>query len=166
MTLFENIQTQEKALLVSVDTGDFDAEVSIDELGELADTAGALVVGKVIQKREAPEKATFVGVGKLAEIIAFCQNEEVDIIIVDSELSPSQQRNLEKLINVRVIDRTMLILDIFAMRARTAEGKLQVELAQLRYQLPRLAGQGVALSRLGGGIGTRGPGETKLESDK
>ena len=166
MTLYENIQTQEKALLVSVDTGDFDAEVSIDELGELADTAGALVVGKVIQKREAPEKATFVGVGKLAEIIAFCQNEEVDIIIVDSELSPSQQRNLEKLINVRVIDRTMLILDIFAMRARTAEGKLQVELAQLRYQLPRLAGQGVALSRLGGGIGTRGPGETKLESDK
>ena len=166
MTLYENIQTQEKALLVSVDTGDFDAEVSIDELGELADTAGALVVGKVIQKREAPEKATFVGVGKLAEIIAFCQNEEVDIIIVDSELSPSQQRNLEKLTNVRVIDRTMLILDIFAMRARTAEGKLQVELAQLRYQLPRLAGQGVALSRLGGGIGTRGPGETKLESDK
>ncbi len=166
MTLYENSQQPEKALLVSVDTGDFDAEVSIDELGELADTAGAVVVGKVIQKREAPEKATFVGVGKLAEIISFCQTEEVDIIIVDSELSPSQQRNLEKLTNVRVIDRTMLILDIFAMRARTAEGKLQVELAQLRYQLPRLAGQGVDLSRLGGGIGTRGPGETKLESDK
>lgn len=166
MTLYENSQKQENALLVSVDTGDFDAEVSIDELAELADTAGAVVVGKVIQKREAPEKATFVGVGKLAEIIAFCQNEEVDIIIVDSELSPSQQRNLEKLTGVRVIDRTMLILDIFAMRARTAEGKLQVELAQLRYQLPRLAGQGTALSRLGGGIGTRGPGETKLESDK
>lgn len=166
MTLYENTQEQEKALLVSVDTGDFDAEVSIDELAELADTAGALVVGKVIQKREAPEKATFVGVGKLAEIIAFCQSEEVDLIIVDSELSPSQQRNLEKLTNVRVIDRTMLILDIFAMRARTAEGKLQVELAQLRYQLPRLAGQGTSLSRLGGGIGTRGPGETKLESDK
>ena len=166
MTLYENSQEPEKALLVSVDTGDFDAEVSINELGELADTAGAVVVGKVIQKREAPEKATFVGVGKLTEIIAFCQSEEVDIIIVDSELTPSQQRNLEKLTNVRVIDRTMLILDIFAMRARTAEGKLQVELAQLRYQLPRLAGQGVALSRLGGGIGTRGPGETKLESDK
>lgn len=166
MTLYENSQQPEKALLVSVDTGDFDAEVSIDELGELADTAGAVVVGKVIQKREAPEKATFVGLGKLAEIIDFCHNQEVDIIIVDSELSPSQQRNLEKLTNVRVIDRTMLILDIFAMRARTAEGKLQVELAQLRYQLPRLAGQGVALSRLGGGIGTRGPGETKLESDK
>ena len=166
MTLYENSQKLEKALLVSVDTGDFDAEVSIDELGELADTAGAIVVGKVIQKREAPEKATFVGVGKLAEIIAFCQTQYVDIIIVDSELSPSQQRNLEKLTGVRVIDRTMLILDIFAMRARTAEGKLQVELAQLRYQLPRLAGQGTALSRLGGGIGTRGPGETKLESDK
>ncbi len=166
MTLYENSQEPEKALLVSVDTGDFDAEVSIDELGELADTAGAIVVGKVIQKREAPEKAIFVGVGKLAEIIDFCHYQEVDIIIVDSELSPSQQRNLEKLTNVRVIDRTMLILDIFAMRARTAEGKLQVELAQLRYQLPRLAGQGVALSRLGGGIGTRGPGETKLESDK
>lgn len=166
MTLYENTQEQEKALLVSVDTGDFDAEVSIDELAELADTAGAVVVGKVIQKREAPEKATFVGVGKLAEIISFCQTEEVDLIIVDSELSPSQQRNLEKLTNVRVIDRTMLILDIFAMRARTAEGKLQVELAQLRYQLPRLAGQGTSLSRLGGGIGTRGPGETKLESDK
>ena len=166
MTLYENSQKQEYALLVSVDTGDFDAEVSIDELSELADTAGAIVVGKVIQKREAPEKATFVGVGKLAEIISFCETEEVDIIIVDSELSPSQQRNLEKLTKVRVIDRTMLILDIFAMRARTAEGKLQVELAQLRYQLPRLAGQGTSLSRLGGGIGTRGPGETKLESDK
>ena len=166
MTLYENSKKQEKALLVSVDTGDFDAEVSIDELAELADTAGAVVAGKVIQKREAPEKATFVGVGKLAEIIAFCLNEAVDLIIVDSELSPSQQRNLEKLTKVRVIDRTMLILDIFAMRARSAEGKLQVELAQLRYQLPRLAGQGTSLSRLGGGIGTRGPGETKLESDK
>lgn len=166
MTLYENSQSAETALLVSVDTGDFDAEVSIDELAELADTAGAIVVGKVIQKREAPEKATFVGVGKLAEIIAFCKSEEIDLIIVDSELSPSQQRNLEKLTGVRVIDRTMLILDIFAMRARTAEGKLQVELAQLRYQLPRLAGQGTSLSRLGGGIGTRGPGETKLESDK
>ncbi len=166
MTLYENSREQEKALLVSVDTGDFDAEVSIDELAELADTAGAVVVGKVIQKREAPEKATFVGIGKLTEIISFCHNENTDLIIVDSELSPSQQRNLEKLTGVRVIDRTMLILDIFAMRARTAEGKLQVELAQLRYQLPRLAGQGTSLSRLGGGIGTRGPGETKLESDK
>ncbi len=166
MPMYENKTEQEKALLVSVDTGEFDAEASIDELEELARTAGAEVVGKVIQKKEAPEKATFVGVGKLAEIIAFCQVQDVDLLIFDSELSPSQQRNLEKLTNKRVIDRTMLILDIFAMRARTSEGKLQVELAQLRYQLPRLAGQGTALSRLGGGIGTRGPGETKLESDK
>lgn len=166
MPMYENEIKQEKALLVSVDTGEFDAEASIDELEELANTAGAAVVGKVIQKKDAPEKATFVGVGKLAEIIAFCRSTEVDLLIFDSELSPSQQRNLEKLTNVRVIDRTMLILDIFAMRARSSEGKLQVELAQLKYQLPRLAGQGTALSRLGGGIGTRGPGETKLESDK
>lgn len=166
MPMYENKTEQEKALLVSVDTGEFDAEASIDELEELAYTAGAEVVGKVIQKKEAPEKATFVGVGKLAEIIAFCQSNDVDLLIFDSELSPSQQRNLEKLTSVRVIDRTMLILDIFAMRARTSEGKLQVELAQLKYQLPRLAGQGTSLSRLGGGIGTRGPGETKLESDK
>ena len=140
--------------------------MSINELEELAHTAGAEVVGKVIQKKEAPEKATFVGVGKLAEIIAFCETQEVDLLIFDSELSPSQQRNLERLTKVRVIDRTMLILDIFAARARTSEGKLQVELAQLKYSLPRLAGQGIAMSRLGGGIGTRGPGETKLESDK
>ena len=164
--MYENDIKKEYALLVSVDTGEFDAEVSINELEELAHTAGAEVVGKVIQKKEAPEKATFVGVGKLAEIIAFCESQEVDLLIFDSELSPSQQRNLEKLTKVRVIDRTMLILDIFAARARTSEGKLQVELAQLKYSLPRLAGQGIALSRLGGGIGTRGPGETKLESDK
>ena len=166
MAMYENEIRPENALIVSVDTGDFDAEVSIDELEELASTAGAVTVGKVIQKKEAPEKATFVGVGKLAEIIAFCQSNEVDLLIFDSELSPSQQRNLEKLTGIRVIDRTMLILDIFAQRARSSEGKLQVELAQLRYQLPRLAGQGTSLSRLGGGIGTRGPGETKLESDK
>ena len=164
--MYENDIKKEYALLVSVDTGEFDAEVSINELEELAHTAGAEVVGKVIQKKEAPEKATFVGIGKLAEIIAFCETQEVDLLIFDSELSPSQQRNLEKLTKVRVIDRTMLILDIFAARARTSEGKLQVELAQLKYSLPRLAGQGIALSRLGGGIGTRGPGETKLESDK
>lgn len=166
MEIFENRQEAEKALLISVDTGDFDAETSIDELEELAHTAGAQVLGKIIQKRERPENATFVGVGKLTEIIAFCQNFEIDLLIFDSELTPSQQRNLEKITGVRVIDRTMLILDIFAARARTSEGKLQVELAQLKYSLPRLAGQGTSLSRLGGGIGTRGPGETKLESDK
>ncbi len=166
MALYENEIKPERALLVSVDTGEFDAEVSIDELEELAATAGAVTVGKVIQKKDAPEKATFVGVGKLAEIISFISANEVDLLIFDSELSPSQSRNLEKLTGVRVIDRTMLILDIFAQRARSSEGKTQVELAQLRYQLPRLGGQGTSLSRLGGGIGTRGPGETKLESDK
>lgn len=166
MEMYENKKENERALLVSVDTGDFDAEVSIDELEELAHTAGADVLGKIIQKKERPEAATFVGAGKLAEIIAFCSSQDIDLLIFDSELTPSQQRNLERLTGVRVIDRTMLILDIFAARARTGEGKLQVELAQLRYSLPRLAGQGLSLSRLGGGIGTRGPGETKLESDR
>ena len=164
--MYENKEQQEKALLVSVDTGEFDAEVSIDELEELARTAGAVVLGKIIQKKERPEAATFVGAGKLAEIIAFCSANDIDLLIFDSELTPSQQRNLEKFTGVRVIDRTMLILDIFAARARTGEGKLQVELAQLKYSLPRLMGQGLSLSRLGGGIGTRGPGESKLESDR
>ena len=131
MEMYENKREKEKALLVSVDTGEFDAEVSIDELEELAHTAGAEVLGKLIQKRERPEAATFVGAGKLAEIIAFCSAQDVDLLIFDSELTPSQQRNLEKLTGVRVIDRTMLILDIFAARARTGEGKLQVELASL-----------------------------------
>ncbi len=166
MEMYENKQEQEKALLVSVDIGEFDAEVSIDELEELAHTAGAVVIGKIIQKKERPEAATFVGAGKLAEIIAFCSANDIDLLIFDSELTPSQQRNLEKFTGVRVIDRTMLILDIFAARARTGEGKLQVELAQLKYSLPRLMGQGLSLSRLGGGIGTRGPGESKLESDR
>lgn len=167
MQLYENYITEkEQALLLSVDTGEFDAQASIDELEQLAYTAGAEVVGKVIQKREAPEAATFLGYGKIAEVIAFCQMNTVDILIFDSELTPSQQRNIEKLTDVRVIDRTMLILDIFAARARTNEGKLQVELAQLKYSLPRLSGKGTELSRLGGGIGTRGPGETKLETDK
>lgn len=164
--MYENKQEPEKALLVSVDIGEFDAEVSINELEELAHTAGAEVFGKIIQKKARPEAATFVGVGKLAEIIAFCNTNNIDLLIFDSELTPSQQRNLEKLTGVRVIDRTMLILDIFAARARTGEGKLQVELAQLKYSLPRLMGQGLSLSRLGGGIGTRGPGESKLESDR
>lgn len=166
MQLYENEVAQERVLLISVDTGEFDAEISIDELEELANTAGAIVVAQMIQKREKPENATFVGKGKLAEIVAFCENNDIDLIISDSELSPSQQRNLEKITNIRVIDRTMLILDIFAQRARSSEGKLQVELAQLRYTLPRLGGQGLSMSRLGGGVGTRGPGETQLETDK
>lgn len=161
-----NEEKTEKALLISVDTGEFDAEVSINELAELADTAGAEVLGMMIQKREAPSGASFVGTGRLAEITEFCRNNDVDLIIADGELSPVQVRNIEDAAGARVVDRTTLILDIFAKRARSAEGKIQVELAQLKYSLPRLSGQGTSLSRLGGGIGTRGPGETKLESDK
>lgn len=161
-----NEEKTEKALLISVDTGEFDAEVSINELVELADTAGAEVLGMMIQKREAPSGASFVGTGRLNEITEFCHNNDVDLVIADGELSPVQVRNIEDATGVRVVDRTTLILDIFAKRARSAEGKIQVELAQLKYSLPRLSGQGTSLSRLGGGIGTRGPGETKLESDK
>ena len=156
----------ERALLISVDTGDFDAEASINELAELADTAGAEVIGMIVQKKDAPSPSSFVGSGRLNEIAYFCQNNDIDIIIVDSELSPIQVKNIEDFADVKVVDRTTLILDIFAKRARSAEGKIQVELAQLKYSLPRLSGQGKSLSRLGGGIGTRGPGETKLESDK
>ncbi|MBO5857807.1 MAG: GTPase HflX [Clostridia bacterium] len=166
MELFENEQKQETAVLVSVDTGEFDIESSLLELTELAKTAGAEVIGEITQKREAPDSATYIGKGKLEELSEFCEMNEPDLIIVDGELSPSQQRNIENITDVRVIDRTTLILDIFAMRALSGEGKLQVELAQLKYTLPRLTGKGAALSRLGGGIGTRGPGETKLETDK
>lgn len=156
----------ERALLISVDTGDFDAEASINELSELAETAGAEVIGMIVQKKDAPSPSSFVGSGRLREIAAFCYSNEIDIIIADSELSPVQVKNIEDYTDVKVVDRTTLILDIFAKRARSAEGKIQVELAQLKYSLPRLTGQGKNLSRLGGGIGTRGPGETKLESDK
>ena len=114
----------------------------------------------------APDADTFIGSGRIVEIKTFCRDHEADLLVFDSELTPSQQRNIEKLTDVRVIDRTMLILDIFAARARSSEGKLQVELAQLKYALPRLGGKGTELSRLGGGIGTRGPGESKLESDR
>ena len=166
MAYFENIERPERALLVSVDTGDFDAQASIDELEELAHTAGAEVLAKMVQKRAAPDAATFIGSGRIAELRDFCRDHEADLLIFDGELTPSQQRNIEKLTDVRVIDRTTLILDIFAARARSSEGKLQVELAQLKYTLPRLGGKGTELSRLGGGIGTRGPGESKLESDR
>ena len=166
MELHEIQPETERALLISVDDGSFDAQTSVEELAELADTAGAEVVGTVVQKRDHPEAATFLGYGKLAEVILFCENSDVNLIIADSELTPTQNRNLEKLTNCRVIDRTTLILDIFAARARSSEGKTQVELAQLRYRLPRLAGQGTSMSRLGAGIGTRGPGETKLETDR
>lgn len=166
MEYFENKQEPEKVVLAAVDTGDYDCEVSLDELEELAHTAGAEVVARVTQKRDKPDAATFMGSGRLEELKTFCADNEVDLIIFDDELTPSQQRNIERETDVRVVDRTTLILDIFAARARSGEGKLQVELAQLRYSLPRLGGKGKALSRLGGGIGTRGPGETKLESDR
>ena len=161
-----NEDKKERALLISVDTGDFNAEVSMEELEGLAKTAGAEVVGTSIQKRQTPVAATYIGKGALYEMTRFCENMNIDLIIADSELSPVQIRNLEDETNTRVIDRTTLILDIFAGRARSKEGKLQIELAQLKYSLPRLTGKGTQLSRLGGGIGTRGPGETKLESDK
>ena len=156
----------EVAVLVGIDMGTYDAEVSIDELEELARTAGAVVSARVIQKRDRPDSATYIGSGRILEVKEYCENNDVDLLIFDCELSPSQQRNIENETNIRVIDRTMLILDIFAARARSGEGKIQVELAQLKYSLPRLGGKGKELSRLGGGIGTRGPGETKLESDR
>lgn len=166
MEFYENKQEPEKAVLIAVDTGEYDCDISLDELEELAETAGAEVVGRMSQKRDKPDSGTFLGSGRLEELGDFCRNNEVDLVIADSELAPAQLRNIEKATDVRVIDRTTLILDIFAERARSNEGKLQVELAQLRYSLPRLTGQGTKLSRLGGGIGTRGPGETKLESDR
>lgn len=166
MEIYENKQEPEKAVLIAVDTGEYDCDISLDELEELAETAGAEVVGRMSQKRDKPDSGTFLGSGRLEELGDFCKNNEVDLVIADSELAPAQLRNIEKATDVRVIDRTTLILDIFAERARSNEGKLQVELAQLRYSLPRLMGQGTKLSRLGGGIGTRGPGETKLESDR
>lgn len=166
MEFYENKQEPEKAVLIAVDTGEYDCDISLEELEELAETAGAEVVGRMSQKRDKPDSGTFLGSGRLEELGDFCKNNEVDLVIADSELAPAQLRNIEKETDVRVIDRTTLILDIFAERARSNEGKLQVELAQLRYSLPRLMGQGTKLSRLGGGIGTRGPGETKLESDR
>lgn len=166
MEFYENKQEPEKAVMIAVDTGEYDCDISLDELEELAETAGAEVVGRMSQKRDKPDSGTFLGSGRLEELGDFCKNNEVDLVIADSELAPAQLRNIEKETDVRVIDRTTLILDIFAERARSNEGKLQVELAQLRYSLPRLMGQGTKLSRLGGGIGTRGPGETKLESDR
>ena len=164
----DNIQTN--AILVSVMT-DGDEEKcnsSLDELSRLLETSGGIEKARVIQSREAPDKATYIGSGKVKEICGFVEkNNDVSLIIFDNELSPSQIKNLEDCIkNVRIIDRTMLILDIFALHAVTAEGKLQVEIACLRYTAPRLTGRGKDMSRLGGGIGTRGPGESKLETDR
>ncbi len=166
MEFYENKIEQERAVLVSVDTGEFDVDSSLRELEELARTAGAEVICQMTQKREAPEPGTYLGRGKLEELSEFCENEKPDLVIIDGELTPAQQKNIETVTDVRVIDRTTLILDIFAGRALSGEGKLQVELAQLKYLLPRLGGKGASMSRLGGGIGTRGPGETKLETDR
>ncbi len=166
MEFYENSQEPEVAVLVGIDMGLYNAQVSMDELEELARTAGAVVAAKIIQKRDKPDSATYVGSGRLEEIKAFTEANDVDLLIFDGELTPSQQRNIEDETDIRVIDRTTLILDIFAARARSNEGKIQVELAQLKYSLPRLGGKGAEMSRLGGGIGTRGPGESKLESDR
>lgn len=144
----------------------FTAEESLAELRELAVSAGAEVAGEFLQKRDRPDPATLIGSGKLEEVAAAARMSETDLVIFDHELTPSQLRNLEREFHCRVLDRTQLILDIFARHARTREGQLQVELAQLEYLLPRLAGRGAEMSQLGGGIGTRGPGETQLETDR
>ncbi|MGN0590643.1 GTPase HflX [Ruminococcus sp.] len=164
--MIETEAKRPRVLLAAVDTGEYDAEQSLDELEELADTAGADTAARIIQKRPAFDSATCIGPGRLEEMAQLCQSGEIDQIIFDHELTATQIRNIEDACGVHTIDRTMLILDIFAQRATTHEGRLQVELAQQRYRLPRLAGMGIQLSRLGGGIGTRGPGETKLETDK
>jgi GTP-binding protein HflX len=145
---------------------EFDAEESLAELRTLAGSAGAKVVGEILQRRDRPDPATLIGAGKLEEIAGAAASVNADLLLFDHDLSASQQRNIEKVVHLRVIDRTQLILDIFARHARTREGQLQVELAQLQYLLPRLAGRGVEMSQLGGGIGTRGPGETQLETDR
>ena len=155
-----------RAVLVCADIGAYDAEQALNELEELAKTAQAQTLAKVVQHREGYDKATCIGAGRLEELTAFCQDNEIELLIFDNELTAAQIRNIEDKTGVRTIDRTTLILDIFAGRARSKEGRLQVELAQQKYRLPRLAGMGVSMSRLGGGIGTRGPGETRLETDK
>ena len=172
--LYENEDSAEKAILVGLETSQSrleymaqrEAEISLDELEELANTAGAIVVQKIIQKKHTQDSAYYIGKGKVEELSLICQAKDVDLLIFDDELSGAQVRNIEEATGMRVIDRTTLILDIFAQRAISKEGKLQVELAQLKYKLPRLMGLGTELSRLGGGIGTRGPGEKKLEVDR
>lgn len=158
---------EERVVLVGVQTGDNDnVEESLDELEELASTAGAVTVGKIIQNREAVHPGTYIGKGKIEEVRAMVYAMDATGIICDDELSPAQLNNLERELDCKVMDRTLLILDIFAARAITSEGKIQVELAQLRYRAARLVGLRESLSRLGGGIGTRGPGEKKLETDR
>ncbi|MES1256135.1 MAG: GTPase HflX [Acidobacteriota bacterium] len=168
-TTRSRVTEPERAALVGLISGHarrLDADRSLEELAGLATAAGAKVVLRMLQERPKPDPSTFLGAGKIATLAASVAEMRVDVVLVDDELTPAQLRHIEKEVGCKVLDRTQLILDIFARRARTREGKLQVELAQLKYLLPRLAGSGSALSRLGGGIGTRGPGETKLETDR
>ena len=170
------VRGQERAILVGLDLKSrsrraadyvpYGPEESLEELKALADTAGASVEETIVQSRPAPDAATLIGSGKLDELRRLVESNDADVVLFDSELTPTQQRNLENALHCKILDRTQLILDIFARRARTREGQLQVELAQLNYLLPRLTGRGVEMSRLGGGIGTRGPGETQLETDR
>ncbi|MGE5701577.1 MAG: GTPase HflX [Clostridia bacterium] len=165
----DHLHKQEKAILVGCLLDSRDKErlrLSLEELKDLAQTAGVEVIDLITQNRERVDAAWYLGSGKMVEVANRAEELDVDLVIFNDELSPSQNRNLERVFECKVIDRTQLILDIFAMRAQSSEGKIQVELAQYNYLLPRLAGQGKNLSRLGGGIGTRGPGETKLESDR
>ena len=163
------VAPRERAALVGLVSGAVRrpaAERSLEELAGLAEAAGAEVVLRVLQERPKPDPSTFIGAGKTKILAASCAETRVDVVIFDNELTPAQLRQIEEEVGCKIVDRTQLILDIFARRAKTREGKLQVELAQLKYLLPRLVGSSEALSRLGGGIGTRGPGETKLESDR
>ncbi len=156
-----------KALTVAIDTGDYDVERSLAELKELIRTAGGETVAEVVQKRQSPDSATCIGSGRLEEMKTLCEEMEIDVVVFDLELTATQIRNIEKVLDTETIDRTMLILDIFAQRATTREGKLQVEIAKYKYLLPRLSGMGKSLSRTGGAVGMRGgPGETKLELDR
>lgn len=167
MAIYEIKDEKEKLILVGVaSSANDDTEQSLDELCDLVDTAGGVVVGRVIQRREMTHPATYVGKGKIEEIKELLWETDADGIVCDDELSPAQTANLTELLDTKVMDRTLIILDIFAGRASTSEGKIQVELAQLRYRQTQLTGAGKALSRLGGGIGTRGPGEKKLEMDR
>src|SRR5438128_6966359 len=160
---------RQRALLVGTGIGTRDAEAaqaSLEELARLVDTAGADPVELVLQRRDTPDPATYIGSGKAKELQELADALDIDLVVFDDELTPAQQRNLERLFNVDVVDRVALILDIFAQHARSQEGMVQVELAQLRYRLPRLRGRGNQLSQQGAGIGTRGPGETQLEVDR
>ena len=165
--IYSSEEVKETVILVGTDIDkEQDINETLAELERLVETAGGEVVGSILQRRERPDTATYIGKGKLEELKALQLETKATTIVFDDQLSPAQQRNIEKFMEVKVIDRTALILDIFAQRAHSYEGQLQVELAQMRYLLPRLGGKGLVMSRLGGGIGTRGPGETKLEVDR